>query len=79
MLGSDPNVEVRHKTVAALARCIGRDSRVREALTWATHHEPDPAIRYVARTAADTGQPHVRGRKAALRDQRRADVSTREE
>jgi hypothetical protein len=79
MLGSDPNVEVRHKTVAALARFIGRDSRVREALTWATHHDPDPAIRYVARTVADTGQPHVRGRKAALRDLRRADVSTREE
>src|SRR5215468_9261938 len=30
ILASDPNVEVRHKTVAALARFIGRESRAGE-------------------------------------------------
>jgi hypothetical protein len=72
ILASDTNAEVRHKTVAALARFIGRDGRAREAITWAAHHDPDPAIRYVARTVADSGQPYVRGRKAALRDVGRA-------
>jgi hypothetical protein len=76
ILGSDPNAEVRHKTVAALARFIGRDGRAREAITWAAHHDPDPAIRHVARTVADSGQPHVRSRKAALRDVRRAKAET---
>jgi hypothetical protein len=33
ILGSDPNAEVRHKTVAALARFIGRDGRARDAMT----------------------------------------------
>ena len=76
ILGSDPNAEVRHKTVAALARFMGRDSRARDALAWAAHHDPDPAIRYVAGTVADSGQPHVRRRKAALRDVRRAKTET---
>jgi hypothetical protein len=76
ILGSDLNAEVRHKTVAALARFIGRDSRARDAITWAAHHDPDPAIRYVAATVADSGQPHVRRRKAALRDVRRAKTET---
>jgi hypothetical protein len=76
ILGSDPNAEVRHKTVAALARFIGRDGRARDAITWAAHHDPDPAIRYVAGTVADSGQPHIRRRKAALRDVRRAKEET---
>ena len=71
ILASDPNAEVRHKTVAALARFIGRDSRAGEAITRAAHHDPEPAIRYVARAAADSGQPHVPSRKSALRDVRR--------
>src|SRR5215469_3827804 len=32
ILASDPNVEVRHKTVAALARFIGRDGRAGQAI-----------------------------------------------
>jgi hypothetical protein len=71
ILASDPNAEVRHKTVAALARFIGRDSRAGEAIARAAHHDPEPAIRYVARAAADSGQPHVPRRKSALRDVRR--------
>jgi hypothetical protein len=76
ILGSDPSAEVRHKTIAALARFIGRDGRARDAITWVAHHDPDPAIRYVAGTVADSGQPHVRRRKAALRDVRRAKAET---
>jgi hypothetical protein len=76
ILGSDPNAEVRHKTVAALAQFIDRDGRARDAMTWAAHHDPDPAIRYVAGTAAASGQPHIRRRKAALRDVRRAKAET---
>jgi hypothetical protein len=67
----DPNVEVRHKTVAALARFIDRDDRARDAICNAAQDDPDPAIRHVAQTVADTGQPHVRRRKSALRDARR--------
>jgi len=72
MLVSDPNAEVRHKTVVALARFFGRDSRVGEALARAADSDPDPAVRHVARAAANSGQPHHRGRKAALREVRRA-------
>jgi hypothetical protein len=72
ILASDPNAEVRHKTVAALARFVGRDSRAGEAIADAAHHDPDPAIRHVAGAVADSGQPHVCRRKAALRDVRRA-------
>jgi hypothetical protein len=72
ILASDPNAEVRHKTVAALARFIGRDGRAGEAIARAAHHDPDTAIRDVARAVAESGQPHVHRRKAALRDAHRA-------
>ena len=72
MLASDPDAEVRHKAVVALARFLGRDSRAGEAIARAAACDPDPAVRYVARAVADRGQPHHRGRKAALRDARRA-------
>jgi hypothetical protein len=72
ILASDPNAEVRHKTVAALARFIGRDGRAGEAIARAAHHDPDAAIREVARTVANSGQPQVHRRKAALRDAHRA-------
>lgn len=71
MLACDPNAEVRHKTVVALARFLGRDGRAGEAITRAANDDPDPAVRYVARGVVDRGQPHHRGRKAALRDERR--------
>jgi hypothetical protein len=48
IMTSDPNAEVRHKTVAALARFIGRDGRAGQAIACAAHHDPDPAIREVA-------------------------------
>src|SRR5215469_12572619 len=64
ILASDPNVEVRHKTVAALARFSDRDSRAGEAIARAAHHDPDPAIRYVARAVAGSGLPHVHRRKS---------------
>jgi hypothetical protein len=72
ILASDRNAEVRHKTVAALARFIGRDGRASEAIARAGRHDSDPAIRVVAQAVVDSGQPHVRRRKAALRDVRRA-------
>ena len=72
MLVSDPNAEVRHKTVVALARFFSRDSRAGDAIARAADGDPDPAIRHVARAVANSGQPHHRGRKAALRDARRA-------
>ena len=78
ILASDPNAEVRHKTVAALARFIGRDGRAGEAIARAAHHDPDTAIRDVARAVAESGQPHVHRRKAALRDVRRAKRKERE-
>lgn len=78
ILASDPDAEVRHKTVAALARFMGRDSRAGEAIARAAHHDSDPAIRCVARAVADSGQPHVGRRKAALRLVRRAKRSERE-
>jgi hypothetical protein len=72
ILASDPNAEMRHRTVAALARFIGRDGRACEAIARAAHHDPDPAIRNVAQAVANSGQPHVQRRKAALRDVHRA-------
>jgi hypothetical protein len=72
MLASDPNAEVRHKTVVALARFLSRDNRAGEAIARAADGDPDPAVRYVARAVADSHQPHHRARKAALRDERRA-------
>src|SRR5262249_48837063 len=71
ILKSDPNAEVRHKAVAALARFFGRDGRAGEAIARAASNDSDPAIRLVARTVAERGEPHVRGRKAALRDTQR--------
>jgi HEAT repeat protein len=71
ILTSDPNVEVRHKAVAALARFLDRDGRAREAIARTASDDPDSAIRLVARTVVDRGQPHVRGRKSALRDAQR--------
>jgi len=78
ILASDPNAEVRHKTVAALALFVGRDSRAGEAIARAAHHDTDTAIRDVARAVANSGQPHVHRRKAALRDARRAKRKERE-
>jgi hypothetical protein len=72
IMASDPNAEVRHRTVATLARFIGRDGRAGEAIARAAHHDPDPAIRNVAQAVANSGQPHVQRRKAALRDAHRA-------
>jgi hypothetical protein len=42
----------------------------------AAHHDPDHAIRLVAQAVADSGGPHVRRRKAALRDVRRTSRRT---
>jgi HEAT repeat protein len=71
-LPSDPNAEVRHKIVVALSRFFSRDRRAGEAIARAADGDPDPAVRYVARAIVDSGRPHHRGRKAALRDARRA-------
>jgi hypothetical protein len=71
MLARDPSAEVRHKTVAVLARFVDRDGRARDAIGRAANTDPDSAIRRVAQEVADTGQPHVPRRKAALRDVRR--------
>src|SRR5215470_18260437 len=72
ILASDPNPEVRHKALAALARFIDRDRRVGDAIARAALQDSDAAIRRAAQVVADSGQPHVRSRKAALRDARRA-------
>jgi hypothetical protein len=72
ILASDPNADVRHKTVAALARFISRDGRASGAIARAGCHDPDAAIRAVAQAVVESGQPHVRSRKTALRDVRRA-------
>ena len=71
ILSSDPNAEVRHKAVAALARFLDRDRRAGEAIARAASDDSGAAIRFVAQTVADCGQPHVRGRKAALREAQR--------
>ena len=76
ILASDHDAEVRHKTVAALARFIGRDGRVSEAIAHTAHDDPDDAVRLVAQAVVDSGGPHVRRRKAALRDVRRASRRT---
>jgi hypothetical protein len=78
ILASDPNAEVRHKRVAALARFMGHDSRAGEAIASAARHDSDPAVRLVARAVADSGRPHVGGRKAALRNVRRTKRNERE-
>lgn len=72
VLSSDPSAEVRHKTVVALTRFLGSDNRAGEAIARAAGSDPDPAVRYVARTVADSRQPHHSGRKKALRDEQRA-------
>lgn len=77
IIACDPNAEMRHKTVAALARFIGRDGRAGQAIARAAHHDPDPAIRHVAQAVVDSGRPHVRRRKTALRSARRAKVRDR--
>jgi hypothetical protein len=71
ILASDPSAEVRHKTIAVLVRFVSRDERAGEAIARAAHEDPDSAIRHVAQAVVDSGQSHVRGRKAALRDARR--------
>src|SRR5262249_41311410 len=71
ILACDPSAEVRHKTVAVLVRFLHRDGRAGQAIARAASDDPDAAIRLVARTVADRGEPHVRGRKAALRDTQR--------
>jgi hypothetical protein len=72
VLAGDPSAEVRHKTVAVLARFVGRDARASGAIARAALDDPDSAIRHVARRVANSGQLHVRGRKAAIRDARRS-------
>jgi HEAT repeat protein len=71
ILTSDTNAEVRHKAVAALSRFLGRGGRAAEAITRIASDDPDAAIRLVARTVADRGQPHIGRRKAALRNTQR--------
>jgi HEAT repeat protein len=71
-LTSDGNAEVRHKAVAALARFVGRDARASESVARVARHDPDSAVRAVAQSVVDSGEPHVRRRKSALRDLRRA-------
>jgi HEAT repeat protein len=78
ILASDPDAEVRHKTVAALARFMGRDCRAGEAIARAAHRDSDAAIRCVARAVEDNGQPHAGRRKAALRHVRRAKRNERD-
>jgi HEAT repeat protein len=70
-LASDTDPEVRHKTVVALGRFLDRDIRAPEAVARAAQTDPDAAVRLVAREII-SGQPHHRGRKAAVRDGRRA-------
>jgi hypothetical protein len=72
LLASDTNPEVRHKTVVALGRFLGRDVRAPEAVARAAQTDLDAAVRLVARDMVSRGRPHHRGRKAALRDERRA-------
>jgi hypothetical protein len=72
LLASDTNPEVRHKTVVALGRFLDRDVRAPEAVARAAQTDLDAAVRLVARDMTSSGQPHHRGRKAALRDERRA-------
>ena len=72
MSAASDNAEVRDKTVAVLARFADRDGRVIEATARGAEDDADPAIRYVARHVAQSGQPHVRGRKAAYARRERA-------
>jgi HEAT repeat protein len=72
LLASDTNPEVRHKTVVALGRFLDRDIRTPEAVAKAAQTDPDAAVRLIARDMISSGQPHHRGRKAALRDERRS-------
>jgi len=76
ILASDPNAEVRYKTVAALARFADRDSRAGAAVARAAHYDPDLAIRHVAQAVADGGQVHVRRRKALCGARRAAAVGS---
>jgi hypothetical protein len=71
LVASDPSADVRHKAVAVLARLMDRDKRAVEAIERAAHSDTDPAIRHAARGVIESGQAHVRGRKAALRAARR--------
>src|SRR5215470_10981603 len=66
ILASDPNAEVRHKTVAALARFIGRDSRAPEAIARAAHHEKIHANRYAAHAVTESRLEHVDRENIAL-------------
>jgi hypothetical protein len=43
-----------------------------EAVTKAAQADPDAAVLLIARDMISSGQPHPRGRKAALRDERRS-------
>jgi len=59
-----PTLEQRMDDVRAVMDAVGS--------TRAADRDPDSAIRVIAQTVMDTGQPHVRRRKKALRDVRRA-------
>jgi hypothetical protein len=71
ILAADPSAEVRHKTVAVLARFMDREGRARDAIGRAATDDPDAAIRQVAQTVVATGRPHIPRRKSALRHVRR--------
>jgi HEAT repeat protein len=72
LLATDPNPDVRHKTIVALGRLLDRDTRALEAVAKTAQSDPDAAIRFVACEMVKRGQPHHRSRNAALRDERRA-------
>lgn len=72
LLASDANPGVRHKTVVALGRFLDRDIRAPEAVARAAQTDPDAAVRLIAGEMIRSGQPHHRGRKAAVREERRA-------
>ena len=71
LLVSDANADVRHKAVAALARFLDRDGRAREIIADVARHDSDAAVRAVAQSVVDSGQPHIHRRKRALRETRR--------
>ena len=67
VLDGDPNPKVRHAAVLVIARFIGRDARVVDALTRVAGADTDPLVREVALAVVEGRGRDVRSRKALRR------------
>jgi hypothetical protein len=74
-LESDSSPKVRHSAVQVLARLMGRDGRILEALERAATSDQDELVRRVSLAALKGDRREVKTRKALRRRDRRLDAT----